>query len=62
MELLQAEIEAGTSNIKLARKPRWLQPPGAMETILSEPKKRIASVKITIINVEDQNSITKQGI
>lgn len=62
MELLQAEKEAETNNIKLAWTPRWLLSPTAMETILPDLKRRTPSIKITITSVEDRDSITNTDI
>lgn len=39
MELMQAEIEAGTCNIKLAWTLRWLLSPADKENILADPKR-----------------------
>lgn len=62
MELLQEEIKAGIDNFKQEWTPRWLLAPAAMETILANPEKRTASVKITETNVEDWETITKNDI
>lgn len=62
MKLIQAEIKAGTINVKLVWTPRWLLSSAPMEFILNDLKKRTASIKITVPSVEDRNSILKNGI
>lgn len=62
MELIHQEIEAGANSVKLAWTLRRLLSPAAMEIILAEPKKRTASVKITIMNTEDKNRIIKNDM
>lgn len=53
MKLLQAKIEVISSRIILAWTPRWPLFQPTMTTILTDPKKRTASDKITKISIED---------
>lgn len=62
MELLEVEIEARTNNIRLEWTLRWMLSPAAMETILVDPKKRTASIMITVTSLEDRNIFTKNDI
>lgn len=62
MDLIQWEIESGADCVKLARTPRWLLSPTAMEVIQTDPKKRTVSVKITVMSVEDKNKTNMNSI
>lgn len=62
IELLPEEIEAGSSNIRLAWTSRWLHSPAAMENIVTDPKRRTVSLKITVTSVDDRDTIKKNGI
>lgn len=62
MELIQQEIEAGADSVRLVWTPRWLLSPPAMEAILANPAKLMASVKITMINAEDKDPVIKNSI
>lgn len=62
MKLIQAEIKAGTSNVKLVCTPRWLLSPTAMVTTIVDLEKRSISIKIRVTNIEDRDSILKKGI
>lgn len=62
MELIQWEIETGTDSVRLACTPRLLLLSTTMKAILAEPEKRTDHVKITVMNAEDKNRITKNGI
>lgn len=48
--------------MQLARTPGWLLLPTVMETILADPDKRIASVKITVMIAKDNNKVIRSSV
>lgn len=61
MELIQQNIEVGTDSMKLAWTPRVLLPATAMEAILADLVKRMASVNITVMSAENKNKSFKKA-
>lgn len=48
--------------MQLAWTPRWQLSPIAMQAILVDPEKRTASVKSTLMSVEDKETVIKRGL
>lgn len=62
IKLMQNEIKHSSDDIKLAWKPRWLLSPAAMAKMLAKGEKRTASVKVTVISLQEKDWLVRIGI
>lgn len=62
MKLIQGEIEAGANSVMLAWTLRWLLLPDALEAILADPEKQMASMKITVMNTKGKDTFIRSSI